>query len=489
MKIVITNMQDTGKVTYYPIDEKNSIGDENLNNRFIYELRDAIKKGKIYELKFLDERLLKIEYLSQDEETKIETCSCLLDESIDLNSKVVQELRDIVKYFNSVRTKIRNSIDSQISDINKARALLRRFIEAGCVLDSDSTMEARSVLSTMVTKKDVILKDLRLPMSIEWTLKKFIYASLTTGSVLYYLGGFAMQFLDIYGFFSSLFNLSFLPLLIGIFGPAIVGGISASKLSQIEEKWNEKVLNCFVAEYDKKHDIFLNGNNNLALPSMEAKDPFIRFILSDIEYIKTLNIEDYSMELNSLKDLVKRYCEAKKQEMHIGETVDIESFMTELTDLELAMFSKNKRIGLIRRPTEVVREAFIEERLKYIGVEDTPEANDSYLKFIFEQVKRIANYPYEGCEVDLVELYKIATDYVKSKKGEEGLSLSTPGGTLLKRETALELEINKKIKNCEEAEALADDIELLESVIGEAQAAIQNKNEESAPTHIILPKE
>ena len=39
--------------------------------------------------------------------------------------------------------------------------------------------------------------------------------------------------------------------------------------------------------------------------------------------------------------------------------------------------------------------------------------NDLYIKFVFEQAERIYAYPYEGCETELIELYRIAMNYVK----------------------------------------------------------------------------
>ncbi len=101
------------------------------------------------------------------------------------------------------------------------------------------------------------------------------------------------------------------------------------------------------------------------------------------------------------------------------------------------------------------------------------------MNFIFEQVRRITTYPYQGCETELVELYKIAGDYVRERSDNQAtLVIRTPGSELLKKETALELVITRKIKECKQYEELASDLELLEDAIAKVREGECNNNSE-----------
>lgn len=487
MKLFVTKMTEKGSIVYYKIDEKGKNTKSSEYEKFSSEfLANLSTKGEIYDTQFLDANILRIEYLNS--KNALEAVTIYFAEDV-LETENFKKIYNSVEAFQDRKDGNMECIGKTISTIDEAKSLLIRFVQSGCVLDASTSKEAKKVFENMILQKDAVLQDLKLPLSQGAILKKF---SLLLGSVAfvpYYVGWVIVYALGI----TTMFDFFPGPLscVLGVFGPGALSFISSLYYKDFQKDWNLKIWNYFISQYEHTHDIFLEGKKDIkSLPEKEIKDPFIRFIICDIDYIRKQNAADYASELQRLSDLIARYRDDKRREMVQGVSVEMDSFMTELTDIELSMFSKNRKVGLNRTNSELIKEAFVTDRLKYIGVEEGYDANDKYLSFIFEQVRRITVYPYEGCEKDLVELYKIAADYVKAKNGDQiSLTLETPEKTLIQKETAIELEITRKIKACERAEALADDMEELERVMGLAQAQLQETKDADAKSFTNKPKE
>lgn len=425
-------------------------------SNLIGNLRSAVNAGnRIYEIDLIDGNVLKIKYIYwYDDMSEIKTALFYLNENIPIDGYFYTELLKIIKVFNSKAQEDRDKIDEILknrsnknSQIASCQTILKKYLLAGFIIDDKTGQEAERTFTTMLAEKERILDKLELPLPFKSKMRLVFYKFLR---------------------------------------PTIY----QDKLNEIKYKWKLFVWKSFVSDYSKKRDFFLESSKPTeVLPPKTVEDPFIRFILADIDYIMNIGSNSYTQELNLLEDLVKRYIESKKNEILRASRLDMESFLNELTDLELNLFGKNSKIGLKRSNKGLIREDFIKERLNYIGILSDTSIENDYLSLIYKLVKKITSYPYEGCEASLVELYKIAADFIKEKNEEktEGLLIYTPERNILKRITSLELEIDQKIDRCRRAEALAQDMELLESSIESARTIIQNSPQEKKP-YVNRPK-
>lgn len=443
MKVFVKNLYGKDGFEYSVIGEKGEVVKEKRYTDFISGLKSRVNSGdSIYTLEFLGERVLKIEYV-KFYSRELDSVVFCFGEDVPLDGVFFAALHDAVREFSKVKDETRERIDKNFSEIRNrydmitsCKTILKKYLLAGFIIDDQIGIEAARVFSTMISKDHLILSDLDLPMPIASRVKLF---ALKLMKPIYKLRYCMCDY--------------------------------NAKVQNIEWGWRRYVWNSFLRDYNQKHDFFLEKvEERESLPERKIEDPFIRFILADIEYIDFLSSNSYKAELDSLESLSNRYLKAKREEILGGKPLCGDKFLNELTDLELAIFSKNNKSGLKRSNKGLIRTELIEERLRYIGITESTSTDDKYLDFVFEQIKRITAYPYEGCEKDLVELYRIAADYVKAMNSDEiCLTMDSPRGTLLKRETALELEITRKIKACERDEALARDIELIEDSIALAR--------------------
>ncbi len=453
MKIIVTRVTPSMDIYYFKFD-KVIDRDESMTYHveFVKDLEQAIDNNGIYDIVFLSKRVLKIEYIviTRNGFKELRSVNIFFAENISLDDPFFTAINHLIKTFEKKKVFIRESIErlleesrQLVNNIEDCRSILKRYVLAGLVIDDKTNKDAARIFSVMITKKFEILEKLELPLPFKSKMKlNFLKA--TKKWQIHRYGTFAYN----------------------------------DEIDTIQRGWLEYVWKSFIKDYNDRHNFFLEGASEpIKLPERNV-EPFIKFILADIEYIRTLGAEKYHQELIDLENLSKRYIDQKRKEVIEGIPIDIVSFLNELTDIEMATFSKNPNKGLIRNGSEIVKKEFIEERLRYLGI-DTIETVDPFLNFIFEQVRRITTYPYQGCETELVELYKIAGDYVRERSDNQAtLVIRTPGSELLKKETALELVITRKIKECKQYEELASDLELLEDAIAKVREGECNNNSE-----------
>lgn len=447
-------------------------------------------RRSIEQLCFLNDRVLKFEFVEFDSEGNENHTNQVYYFGDSVPDEVMDRMRKIVADFESVREETERNIEAiraqnttNRNDLETCQNLLQKYIEAGCVIDASTGREVTRLFSTFMERGDEIVKGLTLPMPLHMIFKKWALIggfSLCSSSFSLVALSMILPLNIATGFFAWAYNnISYAAIVLtSFFCMTSIGTLkTVSLLRNYQEKWNCKVLNAYISDYEKKHDLFLEGEENrpkLASGEVPIEDDFMRFIMCDIEYIHFCD-GDYTEELKAFKTLAKEYAEEKSRTLATGEHMDIKSYLSRLTDLELETYKKNNRKGLKRSNKELLRASFLTERLNYLGVKEELIANDDYLKFVFEQVERIAAYPYEGCEVELAELYRIAQDYVNESMESGSLVLGSPSARLLERETKLEVLISQRIEVCKRYEQLASDLETLEGAIAEVNRSKEAK--------------
>lgn len=478
------------------------VGDEENKSRYMefnFFSNAFIKviegRRSIEQLCFLNDRVLKFEFVEFDSDGNENHTDQVYYFGDSVPDEVMDRMRKIVADFESVREETERNIEAIRSrntmnrnDLETCQNLLQKYIEAGCVIDVSTGREVARLFSTFMERGDEIVKGLKLPMPLHLIFKKWALIgglSFSLGSLFLFAMGITsgndvlMTFLySVYcGDFYHMFGFAIF-VIATFFGTPYM----KSQLSGYQEKWNRKVLNAFINDYEKKHDLFLEGAENrpkLSSGERPIEDDFMRFIMCDIEYIHSCE-GDYIEELKAFKTLAIEYAEEKSRTLATGEHMDVKGYLSRLTDLELETYKKNNKKGLKRSNKELLHASFLTERLNYLGVKGELLANDDYLKFVFEQVERIAAYPYEGCEVELAELYRIAQDYVNESMESGSLVLGSPSARLLERETKLELLIGQRIEVCKRYEQLASDLETLEGAIAEVNRTKETKSLEES---------
>ncbi len=380
----------------------------------------------------------------------------------------------------------------------KVKRMFMQYATMGTVSDASTDNEASEVLSELLANREEILSSANIKLPMKLQIKRGALVLLGVVAITTIIGMIAFDRVDYFDVPGKLRELhSFCSWGDGryIVGAGLTGTafFAITKALKSASKWKEKLLDSFVVDYERQHDFFLENDDKTKIKTIN--DSFIRFIMTDIEYIKSSHLENCDEILRAYEVLANEYISIRREELNSGEPVDMFAFLSKLTELEIGVYSKNTKKGLTRRDIADLKSILFEERLPYLDLVAGETVNDRYLKFVCEQAERIFAYPYEGCEVELVELYRIAMDYVKeSTSEEEGLKHYTPSGKLLARETQIELSINQKIDTCQKYEKLADDIEKMEALLESRkmrQAIAEQKGENMEPqkTNLLKPLE
>ncbi len=456
MKYFVTRISSNGeKIHFYSIKEKGNT-DFYEYDYFLLCLGDVISsKNRIFKMEFLGERVLRIDYVSgYDKNYTLKSATFYFGEDIPLNSSFFLRLKNLERMYQNTKSESREKIEAILSEsedkrtkIEACQKVLKNYLLAGFIIDDNTGLETAKLFSFMMSERYDILKDLKLPLPLKTRIK--------------------LRIMTVYNLFR---RTSFCP----------YRERQKKYKASINFEWNTYVWESFINSYNQKHDFFLENKESNPVLLENKQDPFIRFVLSDIDYIKNMGQASYVSELNYLEKLVKRYIESKRDELRGQSSLDIEEFSSELTDFELKLFSKNKKFGLKRSDKTLIREEMIKERLKFIGIADDNDFKDDYLSLTKKIIQKIISYPYEGCEASLTELYKIAAEYVKDQKEQKSeLRLYTTEGEYLKRLVALEIDIDKKIVRCSRAESLAQDLETLEVSLENARTVIKSNSKDN----------
>lgn len=142
--------------------------------------------------------------------------------------------------------------------------------------------------------------------------------------------------------------------------------------------------------------------------SHSATPSFVDFIIRDLKY-NEIKIKSPKIQA-LLENLAQDYSNSKRHEELFGsKPVDKEKYMSTLLDIEMAMYSSCKRYGLMSKRDLTVNKGHIFERLRFLGWGTEEIYGNFFVREMMKAVDRISEHPYEGCEVELQSLVKLAT--------------------------------------------------------------------------------
>lgn len=237
-----------------------------------------------------------------------------------------------------------------------------------------------------------------------------------------------------------------LPLIISL-GSAIMSGAIIGFDAIILDKTKEKYVNVSYDELVEMAEI-----EKEKIESMEKsiendslqQDIFLKYISHASLYMLEHNDLDFSKEAQELSLLLHSYADAKKEEVAQKTRLDRFKFLSELTKLEIAIYSKNNNKRFL---TDYLTKG-LDDRLEFLGIAKNVTLSDSALNDVFKTIKRILNFPYDGFEDDLMELIKMSQEYVEETKEDETprrLGYTEASVKLVNRLALLTCEIDKRV--------------------------------------------
>lgn len=174
-----------------------------------------------------------------------------------------------------------------------------------------------------------------------------------------------------------------------------------------------------------KYNKMLNLTGRYATEDRKDKKlGLCNFISKDLTYARTL--ENAESEIANLQNLAQSYTDDMLNNMaNPAYSILLNNYLSVLLDIEISLYAKNPKEGLADELAFGI-EDFL-DRLKFIGATDDDIANDPFLSNLVKLIESIQeNMAYEGAEVDMAEITKLAGAYISSKserKTEEALDI------------------------------------------------------------------
>lgn len=139
----------------------------------------------------------------------------------------------------------------------------------------------------------------------------------------------------------------------------------------------------------------------------------VDFIDKDLSYLKLNKLEN-AEDVRRLQELADCYSASYHEDVYGLAKLDKFEYADKLVDVEIDMYSKNPRFGRMIASGPKVNIDTLYQRLKFLGWDDRAVRSDIFLKTIISIIDSIIIKPYEGCEVEIMSLIKIAQKYVSS---------------------------------------------------------------------------
>ncbi len=135
------------------------------------------------------------------------------------------------------------------------------------------------------------------------------------------------------------------------------------------------------------------------------------FLEKDIEYIH--NHPGCQYDEGVFRALGKEYASAKFEELIAPETkVEKADYLERMCDLEVEMYATNRRYGLMNGQPAVLYQRLFDV-LVYLGWSMDEIKKDRFVLEVIGAMKPIIENAYEGCEVELSSLIKVAVQYAR----------------------------------------------------------------------------
>lgn len=206
--------------------------------------------------------------------------------------------------------------------------------------------------------------------------------------------------------------------LMSLIGTSTLGFGCIAGSAMLKKSSNTAIIDDLLVEMENKYGVSCmpteEKNNKLAVVPTIMQDCFLEEVKTLMNFAKYHKEESFDEEIARLATLTQEYIAAKRGEIKEQREFDRYSFFDRLTDLELKIFGKNNEVGFKQLYLLAVKGPQLVERLKFMGVSEENIANDLHLQDVFKEITRISSMSYEGCERELLQLFRIAQDYCKS---------------------------------------------------------------------------
>ncbi len=188
------------------------------------------------------------------------------------------------------------------------------------------------------------------------------------------------------------------------------------KLSIDIEK--ELVKESVIAATESFIDHFANGEE---VEQSESLPSFVDFVDRDINYLKN-NTKNRKLQ-DDLESLARDYSRIKHDQFKRtvdGATIPLNEaitykydFMAKLLNYEIEMYSQNRRFGTTDQETVKATEDYFFAMMNFIGWTSSKILKYPFLNRLFEEARRVAKMYYEGYEIEIRELFKLALKYAR----------------------------------------------------------------------------
>lgn len=158
-------------------------------------------------------------------------------------------------------------------------------------------------------------------------------------------------------------------------------------LSNVESEWGEY----YDLDFTKR-------------PVISKNVGLVDFIRRDLECCDYANRE-------ALDSLAEEYSKRRSEEYFARENeLDRYSYLERLVNIEIEMCDENS-CGSLTPDNLFLDSSDIKSRLRFLGFSDEQMENDCFVKTILNAINGIFYYPYDGCEVEILKLFKVAMQY------------------------------------------------------------------------------
>lgn len=239
--------------------------------------------------------------------------------------------------------------------------------------------------------------------------------------------------------------------ILGGLGIGVAGTVFTGASILLNNSYGKTCIDSVVKALEDRNEVVYDRRRAKVVEKKDSKktERIYVYVKRLVEYMKLHPECDYREVTRELQDFVNDYVQARTFEKENRIPLIRHIFLNRLTDLEIKVFKQNKKTGPKRSYMVPIKPEFLTDRLQYLGVLDDEILKDSSLQSVYYDIDRIMRTPYEGCEVQLLELFKLAQDYA------ENAGLSLQYGKIYQAPTSkrfyeVNLELQEDLKSCED---------------------------------------
>ena len=168
---------------------------------------------------------------------------------------------------------------------------------------------------------------------------------------------------------------------------------------------------------------------------------------------------EFENELVGLNEMLTAYILNK-----IHHKFDKFYFMNWLMQFEAKVFEAHRNSDV--KPIYDVTD--LEDRLAYLGFDFRDDMSSSFVSDVFDEIHRICNLPYDGCNLDIIRLSSLAIEHCETLKDEDdnyfarGIGAGKSYEALSKIQTCVSKKIDKRYGLDDEGDAVSEEKRLEE---------------------------